>query len=295
MARSRSNAQRNTSESMIEKLRVMFARYGVPMQLVSNNGSLFTSIEFTDFMKQNGIKHALVTPYHPRSNTQVELFVQTLKQYFKTEGSLSVMQSLARFLFSNRVAQSSATGQTSAELFLKHGKRTTLDLLHPSLGRKISDRQMYYKAEQDRKSKECEFSIREEVFVQNFQDEPKWLKVTIVEHKHPVSYKTQIGEQVWKPHVDQMCDKSYNHTPETSANAPKPLVPNKSYEMPKPEHSSEHSEVREIDREPGKSAYNSMSNSKRANASPTADQSNQPPQPARYRKLPSCLGYDGET
>ena len=48
-----------TSESTIEKLRNMFARYGVPMQLVSDNSPQFTSREFADFMKQNGIKHTL--------------------------------------------------------------------------------------------------------------------------------------------------------------------------------------------------------------------------------------------
>ena len=48
-----------TSESTIEKLRNMFARYGVPMHLVSDNSPQFTSREFADFMKQNGIKHTL--------------------------------------------------------------------------------------------------------------------------------------------------------------------------------------------------------------------------------------------
>ena len=48
-----------TSESTIEKLRNMFARYGVPMQLVSDNSPQFTLREFADFMKQNGIKHTL--------------------------------------------------------------------------------------------------------------------------------------------------------------------------------------------------------------------------------------------
>ena len=64
-----------TSESTIERLRYMFARYGVPMQLVSDNGPQFTSRQFADCMKQNGIKHTLVAPYHPRSNGPAERFV----------------------------------------------------------------------------------------------------------------------------------------------------------------------------------------------------------------------------
>ena len=53
---------------------------------------------------------------------------------------------------------------------------------------------MYDKAEQDRKSKEREFSIGEEVLVQNFRGEPKWWEATVVERMGPVSYKTQISE-----------------------------------------------------------------------------------------------------
>ena len=228
------------SESTIETLRNMFARYGVPMQLVSDNGPQFTSREFADCMKQNGIKHTLVAPYHPRSNGQAERSVQTFKEHFKTEGSSSITQSLARFLFSNRTTPSSVTGQTPVELFLKRRPRTRLDPLRPNLSRKISDRQMYDKAEHDRESKEREFSIGEEVLVQNFRGVPKWSEATVVERTGPVSYKTQIGEQVWKRHVDQMRDKSYNHTPNTRVNAPKPIVPNQNYEMPKPESLPKH-------------------------------------------------------
>ena len=57
-----------TCEATIAKLRDMFSRYGILQQLVSDNGSQFTSEEFCKFMKANGIKHALVAPYHPRSN-----------------------------------------------------------------------------------------------------------------------------------------------------------------------------------------------------------------------------------
>ena len=105
-----------TSEATIEKLREMFARYGNPEQLVSDNGPQFTSHEFAEFMKRNGIKHILVAPYHPRSNGQAERFVQTFKQFFKAEGSGSIKQKLARFLFSYRTTPNSTTGQTPAEL-----------------------------------------------------------------------------------------------------------------------------------------------------------------------------------
>ena len=196
-----------TCEATIAKLRDMFSRYGILQQLVSDNGSQFTSEEFCKFMKANGIKHTLVAPYHPRSNGQAERFVQTFKQFFKAEDSDSIMQSLARFLFSYRTTPNSTTGQTPAELFLNRRLGTRLDLMRPDLGRKVFDWQTDQKARYDKISKGREFTLGEEVLVQNFRGEPKWLDGTVTEQTGPVSYKVLVGEQLWKRHVDQMHQK----------------------------------------------------------------------------------------
>lgn len=50
-----------TSQLTIDVLRSLFSRYGLPEQLVSDNGPQFTSEEFAQFMKNNGIKHILCT------------------------------------------------------------------------------------------------------------------------------------------------------------------------------------------------------------------------------------------
>ena len=139
-------------------------------------------------MKANGIKHTLVAPYHPRSNGQAERFVQTFKQYFKVEDSDSVMQSLARFLFSYWTTPNSTTGQTPAELFLNHRLRTRLDLMHPDFGRKVFDRQTDQKAWYGKISKGREFTLVEEILVQDIRGVPKWLDGTVTEQPGPVSY-----------------------------------------------------------------------------------------------------------
>jgi transposase InsO family protein len=46
-----------TSTKTIEALRMIFCRTGIPKQIVSDNGPQFTSGEFENFTKQNGIKH----------------------------------------------------------------------------------------------------------------------------------------------------------------------------------------------------------------------------------------------
>ena len=61
-----------TSAASNEKLREMFATHGLQATVVSDNGSKFTSSEFQEFMKNNGIKHITVSPYHPTSNGLAE-------------------------------------------------------------------------------------------------------------------------------------------------------------------------------------------------------------------------------
>ena len=49
-----------TSEATIARLRDMLSRYGIPQQLVSDNGSQFTSEECCKFMKANGINQIFI-------------------------------------------------------------------------------------------------------------------------------------------------------------------------------------------------------------------------------------------
>jgi len=74
-----------TSAVTIEHLRSIFTTHGMPEMLVSDNGSLFTSVEFDNFTKQNGIWHVKSGPYHPASNSLAERAVQTFKAFMKKE------------------------------------------------------------------------------------------------------------------------------------------------------------------------------------------------------------------
>ena len=51
-----------TSPKLIAVLKHLFAKYGLPEQLVSDNGPQFTSAEFAHFMRANGIKHIHCSP-----------------------------------------------------------------------------------------------------------------------------------------------------------------------------------------------------------------------------------------
>ncbi|KAG8196622.1 hypothetical protein JTE90_014179 [Oedothorax gibbosus] len=65
-----------TTFKTIESLRDCFARSGLPVTLVSDNGPQFTSHEFETFMNSNGIKHKTTAPFKPSSNGQAERYVK---------------------------------------------------------------------------------------------------------------------------------------------------------------------------------------------------------------------------
>ena len=72
-----------SAECAISKLRTVFATHGLPEQIVSDNGSGFTSTEFKKFLSDNGIKQIWTSPYHPSSNGLAERAVQIFKSTVK--------------------------------------------------------------------------------------------------------------------------------------------------------------------------------------------------------------------
>ena len=56
-----------------------FSQYDIPVELISDNETQFTSQEFENFIKTLGIKHIRTAAYHQSSNVQAERYVQTMK------------------------------------------------------------------------------------------------------------------------------------------------------------------------------------------------------------------------
>ena len=63
-----------TTSGVIDELVEVFARFGLPASLVSNNGPQFASSETAAFLKQLNIRHIKSSPRYPRSNGMVEGF-----------------------------------------------------------------------------------------------------------------------------------------------------------------------------------------------------------------------------
>ena len=87
-----------TSTKSIQALRTIFTRWGLPEQIVSDNGSQFTNTEFQKFCKVNGVQHIPVAAYHPRSNGEAEHFVKSLKHELKTSKEENILKVGAVFV-----------------------------------------------------------------------------------------------------------------------------------------------------------------------------------------------------
>ena len=85
------------SERTVNELRSLFARYGIPKVVVSDNGTQFVSSEMTRFLTQNGIRHITSAPYHPATNGLAERFVQTFKKAVG-KSAVGVRRRLDQFL-----------------------------------------------------------------------------------------------------------------------------------------------------------------------------------------------------
>ncbi|KAL3199800.1 hypothetical protein MRX96_043779 [Rhipicephalus microplus] len=69
-----------TTEKPVERLRGVFASYGLPEEVVTDNRPQFTAKSFTVFLLKNGVRYNRTPPYHPASNGSAERCVQTVKR-----------------------------------------------------------------------------------------------------------------------------------------------------------------------------------------------------------------------
>ncbi|XP_018371357.1 PREDICTED: uncharacterized protein K02A2.6-like [Trachymyrmex cornetzi] len=124
-----------TTETTIKKCWEIFSRFGLPVQLVSDNGRTFVSTEFQKFLQQNGIKHKLTAPYNPATNGQAERFIQTLKKSLRSIDTqkLDLNTALQRILMQYRITPHCTTEISSAELMFNRKVRCSLDIMKPTV------------------------------------------------------------------------------------------------------------------------------------------------------------------
>ena len=199
----------STSSATIEKLRIAFATHGLPEIVVTDNGSNFVSREFEDFLKQNGIRHIRIAPYHPVSNGMAERAVQTFKEGMKKMNEGSVETLVSRFLARYRITPQTSTGVSPAELLLGRKTRSRLDLVYPKIGRRVRQSQASQKLAHDWHAKERTIQEGEAVYASNFRSGPKWMPGVLKQSTGPASFSVQLEDgRLLRRHQDHLIPRS---------------------------------------------------------------------------------------
>ena len=188
-----------SSRQIIEVMKEVFARHGIPTQLVSDNGSQYKSHLFKKFAKSWDFKHTTSSPRYPQSNGFAESSVKNMKGMVKK--CLATNKDIRKGLLTIRNTPLTC-GKSPAELLMGRQLNDNLPRL-PALmdtnepgGRNMIAERAIQKKHHDKKiagrQRTEEFHKGQWVAIQD-PDTKLWiLKGRIIEEVAPRSYNVQI-------------------------------------------------------------------------------------------------------
>ena len=217
-----------SSSHTIEKIRPIFSRFGLPKVVVTDNGRTFISVEFENFLKMNGIRHATIPVGHPATNGQAENGVKicklALKKALHSQSTLaSLDQKLESFLLDYRNSIHGTTGVSPAELMFGRKIRSRFDIINPfkknssldtkennkfKLKKKVDEmqekQQKYYK-----NSKRKTLGIGSFVMAKDYSIPGKisWKKCKVIKKLGKRYWKIKVIGKLklfWKRHINQL-------------------------------------------------------------------------------------------
>ena len=117
-----------TSQGVLQQLKSIFARHGIPEQVMSDSGPQFSFEAFINFAKTYDFTHVTSSPHLPQSNGEAERAVKTMMDLLeKANDSYLAMMAYRTNSFRN--------GYSPAELLMNRRIRSNIliirDILKP--------------------------------------------------------------------------------------------------------------------------------------------------------------------
>lgn len=136
-----------SSTQVIQRLKATLARFGIPDEVVSDNGPQFSSAEFQELARQLDSRHITSSPHHPQGNGHPERAVQTAKRILRQEDPLIA-------LMYYRSTPCTTTGVSPAELLMGGKIRTMLPIFEKNLRPKWPNRRTVEQKDAGEKAKQ---------------------------------------------------------------------------------------------------------------------------------------------
>lgn len=216
--------KRTDSVSVSKVLRRIFSIFGLPKQLVADNGPPFSSKYFKTFCKNNNIIYTNSPEYNPQSNGSAERAVgnvkSTLKKFLldKRNQGLKIEDLILNFLFNYRNMPSTVTNKSPNEMIFNFLPRKKVQFLKPE----VKNKNIILKREEKRSSESinCKREIKHPQVDQSYikgehvwykTNNPhlaKWIPAKIINKLSPLVYNIQLnGGNIRKAHLCQLKDK----------------------------------------------------------------------------------------
>ena len=209
-----------TSHAVIVKLREVFARFGLPRSIVSDNQTCFASEEFRYFLQRNGIKQMFSPPFNPASNGAAENTVKNLKHFLIKEitenKKIDLARCICRYLLVYRNTPHCSTKTSPAKCMFNRSLRMRLDLIKPTNnnadGNCIRIKENIVLAQNSQKfyfrgGRKASFFVGQRVRVKDYrQRKPTWTLGEIVEtvSRNLVKVKIYDSDAIWIRHINQV-------------------------------------------------------------------------------------------
>ncbi|GFO30157.1 Pol polyprotein [Plakobranchus ocellatus] len=106
-----------SARAVIPRFDKIFAEFGIPDELKTDNGPPFNGIDFKTYLEHMGIKHRKITRW-PQANAETERFMRTIKKTIKAAQveHKNWKQEMFKFLRAYRTTKHSSTGLAPANV-----------------------------------------------------------------------------------------------------------------------------------------------------------------------------------
>ena len=216
-----SKLQSQTAVCVIKEIQGIFARHGVPNQLVTDNGPQFSNAEFSLFVKKWSFQHITSSPHYPRSNGKVENAVRTIKRLFSKCKVSGESEFMALLNWRNTPTEGMET--SPSQRLMGRRCKTVIPclptLLEPRYSTRTDEQNMKRrKAKQayyyNRNSRKRVPIVPGEMVRMRLPNQKEWSAGRCIEEVAPRSYNVQVGDSLYRRNRNQLFATKENFSDE---------------------------------------------------------------------------------